>query len=434
MNERLREIETRMAELRAQLAAGEGDLDAIEAEVRELTRERDTINRRAAMIDELNGMVTDPIAGNATGTAEGVRNQQGERSYSAADPEYRNAWQAMRENRAMTTEEQRAYDAVDIAYRDAWATVALGHPLTAAQRSTFDAVNAEYRAYTHDTNNTSVLIPNTVTAGIWRRVEESYPLWADVRKFHIRGTLTSKRHVSIDAGDADWYDEETEVADEQNTFGELTLSGCELAKSITVTWKLRAMAVADFIPFIEREVAERAGVALGMGVYSGKGKSGEGAWKAQPRGIKTYLTAEAAEQIVSYTTGSLKEADLRNAVAKLHSSYVKGAKIYCNNTTAWTVLAGIQDANKRPIFLNDVSAQGAVGRIFGMPVKVDASLADGEILIGDPYAGYWANINEDLSMHQEDHVKARKTDYMVYGIVDGDVFDEKAFALIKPGA
>ena len=312
----------------------------------------------------------------------------------------------------------------------------LGHSLTAEQRSLFDGVNAEYRAFTHDTQNTAVLIPNTVVTGIWKRTEEAYPLWGDVRKFHVRGTLTSKRHESIDEGDADWYDEETEVADEKNTFGEISLTGCELAKSVTVSWKLRAMAVADFIPFIEREVAERAGVALGYATYAGKGKPGdEDEFKAQPRGIKTYLAAQAeTPQIVKYTNGSLTEKNLRDAVSKMHSSYVKSAAIYCNNSTAWTVLAGIQDANKRPIFLNDVSAQGAVGRIFGMPVKVDASLADGEILFGAANAGYWANINENLTMHNEDHVKQRKTDYMVYGVVDGDVFDAKAFALVMPEA
>ena len=37
-------------------------------------------------------------------------------------------------------------------------------------------------------------------------------------------------------------------------------------------------------------------------------------------------------------------------------------------------------------------------------------------------------------MHREDHVKQRKTDYTIYGIVDGDVFDAKAFALVLPGA
>ena len=37
-------------------------------------------------------------------------------------------------------------------------------------------------------------------------------------------------------------------------------------------------------------------------------------------------------------------------------------------------------------------------------------------------------------MHTEEHVKARTTDYMGYAIVDGDVYDSKAFAMLKPNA
>jgi hypothetical protein len=39
-----------------------------------------------------------------------------------------------------------------------------------------------------------------------------------------------------------------------------------------------------------------------------------------------------------------------------------------------------------------------------------------------------------MTMHTEEHVKPREIDYMGYAIVDGDVYDSKAFALLKPGA
>lgn len=431
MFERLRQIDARLAELRSAITNGDADMDAIETELNSLTEERSGIVRRMEMLNTLN-----QHAGNPVSAAMEGGDGQSQRRCSVDSVEYRAAWAAINDGRALTQEEQRAYDDVDTQYRDVWAAAMLGHELTAEQRSVFNGVNAEYRAFVHDTQNTAVLIPNTVVAGIWRRTEEAYPLWGDVRKFHIRGTLSAKRHESIDAGDATWYDEEAEVADEKNTFGEITLTGCELAKSVTVSWKLRAMAVADFIPFLEREVAERAGVALGNAAYSGKGKPGDGDdFVAQPRGIKTYLQAQdGTPQVVKYPASGLTEAVLRTAVSKLHSSYLKSAVVYCNNKTAWTTLAGIQDGNKRPIFLNDVSVQGAVGRVFGMPVKIDASVGDGEILIGSANAGYWANINEDLTMHREDHVKQRKTDYTIYGIVDGDVFDAMAFALVLPEA
>ena len=410
MHKRIREIDARLAELRQQLRSeGDVDMDAIEEEITELQGERAKLMRRIELAESAD-----------VGSLPGLRSI--ERSGNPPEGE-------QQQNR-------NAGFAEPAEYRDAWAARMLGLDITAAQMRVFERTNAEYRAFTHTTENTAVLIPETVVAGIWKRAEEAYPLWNDVRKFNVRGTLVMKRFDGIKAGDAAWYEESDTVADEENAFSEISLTGCELAKSVTVSWKLRAMAISEFIPFIEREIGERMGVTLGHGVYTGKGKPGnEGSFKPEPRGIKTYLEAEeGTPQVVTYASGSLKESDLRSAVAKLHSSHIGGARIYVNNVTAWTILAGIQDSNKRPIFLNDVSVQGAVGRVFGMPVKIDAAIGDGEILIGNPSAGYWANVNRAMTMHTEDHVKQRETDYMGYAIVDGDVYDSMAFALLKPGA
>lgn len=402
MHKRITEIDARLAELRQQLRGeGEIDMDAIEKEINELQGERSQLMRRMEIANSI-----------STGDVTGLRSIESDVPIKA-QPEVRNGFAEPAE------------------YREAWAMRMLGMDMSAAQMRTFESTNAEYRAYTHNTENTAVLIPETVVNGIWKRAEESYPLWADVRKFNVPGTLTMKRFDGVKAGDAAWYDEADTVADEQNAFSEINLTGCELAKSVTVSWKLRAMAISEFIPFIEREIGERMGVALGNAVYSGKGKPTASEHKAEPRGVKTALEKESGTPQITTYTDTPTEADLRAAVAKLHSSHIANACLYVNNKTAWTVLAGIQDANKRPIFLNDVSQQGAVGRVFGMPVKVDAAIGDGEILFGSANAGYWANVNRGMTMHTEEHVKARTTDYMGYAIVDGDVYDSMAFSLLK---
>lgn len=407
MHERLRQIDARLAELRTQLRSdGEVDMDAIEKEITELQGERSQIARR---MEIANGINTDAIPG--------MRSIEANNAHTAS---------------AQTRSVGEFAEPTE--YRDAWAASMLGIRMSEEQLRVFETTNAQYRAYTHTTENTAVLIPETVVSGIWKRAEENYPLWNDVRKFNVPGTLTMKRFDGIKAGDAAWYEEADAVEDEENAFGEIHLSGCELAKSVPVSWKMRAMAIGEFIPFIEREIGERMGVALGYAAYKGKGKPGsDESFKPEPRGVKTYLEAEdGTPQVVTYTAGSLTEGNLRAGVAKLHASHVKNAAFYVNNETAWTVLADIKDANKRPIFLNDLASQGSVGRVFGLPVKIDASVGDGEILIGNANAGYWANVNRAMTMHTEEHVKERSTDYMGYAIVDGDVYDSKAFALIKP--
>lgn len=324
------------------------------------------------------------------------------------------------------------------AYETAWAKVMQGMKLETKEQEIFDKVNAEFRnAYTHDTGDIATLIPETVVAGIWKRAEEMYPLLADVKKYNVRGTLVFNRHDSIAAGDAAWYDEDTETADEKNVFGQLILSGCELAKAITITWKLRAMATEDFIPFIKNELGERVGVALGTAIAQGKGKPGEtDSFKPEPLGIETALLAESsAPQVVTYnpdanTPDPLRYEKITAAIAKIHSSYLSGCAIYANNTTIWNELATLTDEVGRPLFIPDVTS-GGVGRMFGMTVKADAGVTTNNIIIGNAAKGYVMNINEPMSIATEEHVKARTVDYAVYAIVDGAPLDTKAFALIQ---
>lgn len=350
------------------------------------------------------------------------------------------------ENRSVDVGDAKAIDTIqqpvpvndDKMYETAWAKTMQGKKLDANEQTVFDKVNAEFRnAYTHDTGNTPTLIPQTVVAGIWKRAEEMYPLLADVKKYNVRGTLVINKHTAIAAGDAAWYDESTVTADEQNTFGQLTLTGCELAKAITVTWKLRSMATEEFIPYIKNELGERVGVALGTAIAQGKGKPGEGqTFKPEPLGIETALLAENnTPQVVTYnpnasTPDPLAYEDFTAAIGKIHSSYLAGTAIYANNATIWGQLANLTDSTGRPLFIPDLTS-GGVGRMWGFAVKADAGVSNNTVIIGNPNKGYVLNTNEPMSVATEEHVKARTVDYAAYTIVDGGLLDTKAFALIK---
>lgn len=316
-------------------------------------------------------------------------------------------------------------------YKNAWAKQMMNKSLSGEEQEVFNKVNTEFQnAFTHDTGNTGILIPETVAAGIWSRAEEMYPLFADVKKFAVKGKLIMKKHLSIVAGDAAWYDEATPTADEENEFGELVLDGHELSKAVSVSWKLKAMAVSDFIPYIINELGERVGVALGVAVARGSGTG-------QPRGVETALLAEAGTpQVVTYdpdnatTPVPLSYGNITAAIGKIHSSYLAGSAIYASNGTIWGELANLMDEQGRPLFIPDITS-GGVGRMFGMVVKPDAGLSAGTILIGNANAGYVFNTNEPFSVVTEDHAKQRVTDYVAYAVVDGDVLDEKAFAMIR---
>ena len=307
-------------------------------------------------------------------------------------------------------------------YKMAWAKTLMGKPITDDERKAYDMVN---EAFTHTTENTSIVIPKTVSRGIWEMAGEMYPYFADVAKSYVNGVLSMiQEDTSSDAG---WYEENTETADGKETFKEFTLNGCELSRAITVSWKLKEMAIEDFIPHIQRKMAKKMGAAAGYGATHGKGTAVKN--KPEPVGTVTALLAEeGTPQVVRYTKGSAPSYENILATrAKIKSGYGSGLKIYANSTTIWTKLAGILDKNGRPIF--EVNANGEI-RILGILTKEDDSMSDGEILFSNTYEGYHMNINKEMTVTPEDHVKQRKTDYCGYAIMDGNITTSKAHALL----
>ena len=331
-----------------------------------------------------------------------------------------------------TTKPVEAKDEKEV-YLRAWAKEMMGQPLAEQEKVVFDKFNADIRNATQTAATHAILIPETVREGIWREAGELYPILSDVRMTFVPGDLTIIKETNA-GDDAQWYDEETEVADSDFGFGELNLTGCELAKSIPISWKLRKMSIDAFIPYIQTLLAEKMGAALAKAIVSGLGKPGTGdTFKPQPKGIVTALVAEqGTPQIIEYDdTDDLDYDKLAKAMGLIKSTYKNGAVIYAKSTTIWNKLALIKDNQGRPLFIPDVTTDGGVGRIFGLPVKEEDSVADDAILFGNVARGYVMNVNENMTIYTEDHVKQRYTDYMAYAIVDGAPLTEKAFAYIR---
>lgn len=315
-------------------------------------------------------------------------------------------------------------------YLNAWAKNMMGMRLDGEEKEIFDKVNEDFRNQVQTTQEHAVLIPETVRDGIWREAGELHPILGDVRMTFVPGDLTILREENS-GDDAEWYDENTEVKDSDFAVGELNLTGCELAKNIPISWKLRKMSIPDFIAYITTLLAEKMGAALAKAIVSGKGKPGAGdSFKPEPRGIVTALEAESgAPQIVEFEE-KLDYEDLTKAMGLIKSAYKSGAAIYAKSNTIWNVLANLKDQTGRPLFIPDVTA-GGVGRIFGLPVKEEDAVNEGEILIGNVARGYAMNVNENMTIYTEEHIKKRYTDYMGYAIVDGDVLTNKAFSLVR---
>lgn len=309
-------------------------------------------------------------------------------------------------------------------YKKAWYKDMTAKPLNQEEAAAFKMVN---EAFTHTTDNTAAVIPKSVSSRIWELAGEMYPYFADVTKTYVNGIFTMTQEDT--SSDAKWYDEATTTEDGKEEFKEFQLNGCELSRSITISWKLREMAMEDFIPYIERKLAKKMGAGAGYGVTHGAGpKAASG--KPEPMGVVTALKEEEnTPQVVTYAKGSVPTYTNITALrAKVKSGYGSKLCVYANTNTIWNKLANILDANKKPIFMVDPMTGGF--RILGMPVKEDDSMKNGEILFSNAEDGYHDNINKEMSVMTEEHVKERKTDYCGYAIMDGNVTTTKAHALL----
>jgi len=318
-------------------------------------------------------------------------------------------------------------------YATAFAKFMMGQSLTRVEQENFDKINAPTAAMTESEH--SVLVPHTLRAGIWEEIGKVHPILAKVARTMVPDDLDIL--VETDSGDdATWYDENTTVADGDTKQVMVTLKGNELAKAIPVTWKLKKMAINEFLTYIAKKLADKMANALAEAIMNGKGQPGnEDTFKGQPKGILTALAAETSTpQIITYTAADgIKYSTLTSLMAKVKSGYLSDACFYATNTTIWTQLANIVDTTGRPMFIPDVT-NGTVGKLFGIPVFEEDSVADGAVVLANVAKGYVMNVKEDVSMYFEDHIKARTTDYMAYALIDGMPITTKAFALLKKSA
>ena len=75
-----------------------------------------------------------------------------------------------------------------ISYENVFAKVALKRQLNNQEIEVFNRYNPQ-NAYTHNTTNTEIMIPETVIAGIMKEAQELHPILAEVRKMAIKGNV-----------------------------------------------------------------------------------------------------------------------------------------------------------------------------------------------------------------------------------------------------
>ena len=79
-------------------------------------------------------------------------------------------------------------------YVTAWAKMMQDKKLTDREKEVSKLVN---EAFTHTTDNTSVVIPKTVSNKIWELAGEMYPYFEDCQKTYVNGILTVVMEIQV---------------------------------------------------------------------------------------------------------------------------------------------------------------------------------------------------------------------------------------------
>lgn len=323
-------------------------------------------------------------------------------------------------------------------YEMAFAKTLLKQGLNEREAQVFNQFNAGSKSFdpqnaTQTVATKAIVVPSTLNPKIWELMEEQHPILADVSRTHVAGDMTLI--VESNSGDDGKFIDESKTASADDVgLAQVNLQGCELVKAFTVSWKIRKMGIDEFLLYLSRKIATKMGNALAKSIFSGRGTSPTNAWDKEPRGILPFLKAEAGTpRIVTHdsTSDPLDYTKLTTVMAKLKSGYKTGASFYGNSTTVWETLANIVGKDDKLVFVAD-PIKGGVGMMFGLPVKEEDGLADGVILLANPNAGYGMNVNEEMSIHYEEHTLARTIDFMGYMIVDGAPTLSEAFVLVEP--
>lgn len=365
---RIEEIETRLSEIRSELEDENVDVDKLEKEVRSLTDEKKTITQEAEKRQKL---IREVSAGEGllmrTFVPPVDKNQ--ERSYGPDSQEYRSAF-----------------------FKDL-----LGLEMKKEERA----------AFVHTISNTGNVLPTSTLNQIWDLVSGQHTIMGDITIYRTGTILEVVKHTEIAAGAAKAVTENTANDDEQNTFVKVTLSGKDFSKSVDISYAMERMSIDTLEQYLIHEISESLGGAMADDVI------------AQ---IDSDMASENKMTSAAHDTLTFPE------IAKLFGSLkrVSAVTVYATRATIYNYLVGMVDDTGRPIFQSTAQA-GQEGALLGATIKVEDSVADDVILVGDAKKVTY-NMVQDIMIESDRDIKKHVTTYSGYARGSGALIDPNAFA------
>lgn len=362
---RKEEIESRLSAISAEIDNDGANIDALTEEVRSLKEELRQINEAAEKRRKLRDEVSN-------GSGEVVR-QFGQHT------------------------EARTYGAGSKEYRNAFLKNLLGLDMTSEERA----------AFVHTTANTAAVLPTTMLDSIWDLVSQRHAIMGDITIYRTGTILEVVKHTAIAQGAAKTVAENVANDDEQNTFVKVTLSGKDFSKHVDISYAMERMSVDALERYLIDEISASLGDAMADDVITQIGTD-------MARGNKVNSAANSALTFKELAAlfGMLKR--------------VGAVTVYATRSTIYNYLVGMVDTTGRPIFQSAAQA-GQEGFILGAQIKVEDSVADNVVLVGDARRVVY-NMIQDIMIESDKDIKKHVTTYSGYARGSGALIDPDSFA------
>ncbi|MCE5753271.1 phage major capsid protein [Staphylococcus pseudintermedius] len=304
-------------------------------------------------------------------------------------------------------------------YRSAFFKKMLGKELSDVEQRSFnhamDIQKSEHRAdeFT-SSSNASAVIPEQTLNEVIRRARTQGGLLANVRSFNMPTKI--RIPISTPQERAEWHTEGAKVEADKVVTTAVSFEANEIIKIFSISVKAKMMSISAFESYLVEELTNCVVEAIEYALINGTGNN-------QGQGILTGITWNDENSLE--LTG--KYTDFTKALGMLKRGYAQNAKFAMSNATLYNTVYGVQDGNKRPIFVQDAQREN-VGYIFGKPVIIDDNIEDGTIILGDfNYIGYNLPQGIMLESSRESSFRSGLIDYRAMAVADTRVLVDDAF-------
>ena len=359
--------------------------EKMEADVVNLGKEIDRLERQAALDAELSKPVNTPLTGKPAAPA-------GEEKTGRASAEYRRSfWNAMRSKMP-------------------------SHEIMNALQIGTDSEGG-------------YLVPDEYERTLVEALEEEN-VFRQLAKVIQTSSGDRKIPVVATKGTASWIDEEGAYTESDDSFGQVSIGAYKLGTMIKVSEELLNDSVFDLESYISREFARRIGAKEEEAFFTGDGSGKPLGILASSGGAETGITAASATAITADELidlfYSLKSPYRRNAVWVLNDSTIKAIR-------------KLKDSNGQYLWQPSLTA-GTPDTILGRPVRTSAYMpaiaASAKTIAFGDFSYYWIADRQGRSFKRLNELYAAngQVGFLASQRVDGKLILSEAIKVLAQKA